>query len=104
LGYHAQQCAEKYLKAYLVQKGVDFPYTHSISALLELCGRSALWAASLADAEDLTRFSTTARYPGIGKAVSKQEAVVALETAKRVRSAVRLALEEAGVDLVSRGK
>ena len=35
--YHAQQCAEKYLKGYLVFHGVDFPYTYSISRLLELC-------------------------------------------------------------------
>jgi HEPN domain-containing protein len=37
IAYHAQQCAEKCLKAYLVFKGVDFPFTHNISALLELC-------------------------------------------------------------------
>jgi HEPN domain-containing protein len=30
IAYHAQQCAEKYLKAYLVFKRVDFPYTHNI--------------------------------------------------------------------------
>ena len=33
---HAQQCAEKYLKSYLVLRCVDFPYTHNISRLLEL--------------------------------------------------------------------
>ncbi len=35
IAFHAQQCAEKYLKAYLVFKGVDFPYTHDIFRLLE---------------------------------------------------------------------
>jgi HEPN domain-containing protein len=37
VAYHAQQCAEKYLKAYLIFCGIDFPYTHDISELLELC-------------------------------------------------------------------
>ncbi len=34
--YHAQQCAEKYLKAFLVFHQIDFPYTHSITRLLEI--------------------------------------------------------------------
>jgi HEPN domain-containing protein len=28
IAYHAQQCAEKYLKAFLVCHRIDFPYTH----------------------------------------------------------------------------
>ena len=31
IAYHAQQCVEKNLKAYLVYHGIDFPYTHNIS-------------------------------------------------------------------------
>ena len=27
VAYHAQQCAEKYLKAFLVLRGIDFPFT-----------------------------------------------------------------------------
>lgn len=37
IAYHAQQCAEKYLKAYLVFKQADFPYTHNIRSLIKLC-------------------------------------------------------------------
>ena len=62
--YHAQQCAEKYLKAYLVHKEVDFPFTHNISLLLELCEESGAWAGTLRDAEALTRYAVTTRYPG----------------------------------------
>ena len=32
--FHAQQCVEKYLKATLVWKGIDFPKTHNISELM----------------------------------------------------------------------
>lgn len=35
--FHAQQAAEKYLKAYLVQQGIEFPLTHNLAKLLELC-------------------------------------------------------------------
>ena len=55
IAYHAQQCAEKYLKAYLVSGSVDFPFTHNISLLLELCEDSATWAATLREAERLSR-------------------------------------------------
>ena len=34
--FHAQQCVEKYLKAYLVLQGVDFPKTHDIERLVAL--------------------------------------------------------------------
>ena len=41
VAYHAQQCAEKYLKAFLVLRGIDFPFTHNIARLLELCSEHA---------------------------------------------------------------
>lgn len=43
VAYHAQQCAEKYLKAFLVLRGIDFPFTHNIARLLELCYEQAGW-------------------------------------------------------------
>jgi HEPN domain-containing protein len=33
IAYHAQQCAEKHLKAFLVYHEIDFPYTHNIGRL-----------------------------------------------------------------------
>ena len=37
--YHAQQCAEKSLKAYLEFKNVTVPKSHSLDKLLDLCKR-----------------------------------------------------------------
>lgn len=88
VAYHAQQCAEKYLKAYLVLRGRDFPYTHNISRLLELCAEDADWAAGLAEAEELTPYAVTARYPGEDEAVTETEARRAVEVAARVRQIV----------------
>ncbi|MCW5982021.1 MAG: HEPN domain-containing protein [Bryobacteraceae bacterium] len=34
--FHAQQCAEKYLKGYLAFRNVDFPKTHEIEKLISL--------------------------------------------------------------------
>jgi len=51
IAHHAQQCAEKCLKAYLVLQGVDFPYTHNVAYLLDLCATHAPWAEGLRDAD-----------------------------------------------------
>lgn len=57
IAYHAQQCAEKCLKAYLVFRNIDFPYTHNISHLLELCPEFASLSKDLAEAKVLTPFT-----------------------------------------------
>jgi HEPN domain-containing protein len=35
--FHAQQCAEKYLKAYLMEHNQPFPKSHELDDLLDLC-------------------------------------------------------------------
>jgi HEPN domain-containing protein len=96
IAFHAQQCAEKCLKAYLVFHGVDFPFTHSLRRLLDLSASPAAWAEKLRDAEELSPYATTARYPGEDLAVSEPEARRAVEIAARVRQAVRGALQDEG--------
>ncbi len=99
VAYHAQQCAEKYLKSFLVYWGVDFPYTHNISILLELCGEHADWPEGLQDADQLTLYAITARYPGEDEEVTEPEAAAAVELAQQVRTQVREALKQLGLDL-----
>jgi HEPN domain-containing protein len=99
IAYHAQQCAEKYLKAYLVYQNVDFPYTHNIRRLLKLCGQRATWAQDLKDAEQLTPYAITARYPGEDEEVAQAEASEAVDIARQVRNRVRSELKKLGVDL-----
>ncbi len=72
IAYHAQQCAEKYLKAYMVYHDTDFPYTHDIQKLLNLCG-SHIWIAKIKDAEELTPYAISARYPGMDEPVTEDE-------------------------------
>lgn len=94
VAYHAQQCAEKYLKAYLVSQRVDFPFTHNVARLLDLCGGDF---ADLRDAEELTPYAITARYPGEEEDVTQYEAELAIEIADKVRNATRSRLIEMGV-------
>jgi len=97
IAYHAQQCAEKSLKAYLVFHNVDFPFTHNLARLRELCGEIAEWPESVQGVDTLTPFAITARYPGEDEAVTRREAVSAIELAVQVRKKVRQALREAGL-------
>jgi len=101
IAYHAQQCAEKCLKAYLVLRHVDFPYTHNLAHLLDLCSASAEWAEDLREVEELTPFAITTRYPGEDEEVTREEAVRAIDIAERVRGTVQKAIREAGIILPS---
>lgn len=100
IAYHAQQCVEKHLKAYLVHRMVDFPYTHNISLLLELCVEQQVsWPETIQEAKRLTSYAITARYPGESTEVTKEEADRALHIATKVRQVVRSALIQEGVEL-----
>ncbi|MBF0327544.1 MAG: HEPN domain-containing protein [Nitrospirae bacterium] len=103
VAFHAQQCAEKYLKSFLALQKVDFPYTHNISLLLEMCSAHAIWVSDLTEAESLTPYAVTARYPG-KDIVSKKEAVSAVEIAAKVRKAVRESFKKQGIKLSNTSK
>lgn len=63
LCYHAQQCAEKALKAVLLELGVTFPYTHNIKTLLEHVPKTLQPPPDVLDAARLTQYAVAARYP-----------------------------------------
>ncbi len=89
--FHAQQVAEKYLKAYLQEHSVHFPKTHSLIELLERClGIGPEFDALRPDLILLDRYAVRYRYPG--EFADRQEARQAYSAAKRVRAFVRRAL------------
>ena len=90
--YHAQQCAEKYLKAFLVFHHIDFPYTHSITRLLEI-GSEILPINEFKEAEMLTPYAITTRYPGEDEEVIKEEAVEAIRAAEIVKEKINMQLK-----------
>jgi HEPN domain-containing protein len=103
IAYHAQQCAEKCLKAYLIYNKIDFPYTHDISLLIEMLPPSAEWSNSLWNAGILSSYAVTARYPGKGR-VTKKEAIRAVSIADTVRKTVIKALLQEGLKILPRAK
>jgi HEPN domain-containing protein len=83
--FHAQQCAEKYLKALLVARNQTFPKTHDLAALSDLCTQSGLIVPVDQDAlQLLAAYAVQVRYPGEDPIV--EEARLALKTAQAVRS------------------
>lgn len=86
--FHAQQCAEKYLKALLTLRGIDFPKTHDLEALTARFRNGARPSAKPDDLARLTRYATVTRYPG-GEDITLGEARRAIAAARRVRRAVR---------------
>jgi HEPN domain-containing protein len=86
--FHAQQCVEKYLKAYLVWQGVYFPKTHEIEALLSLIAHKVRPSLSVEEQALLTEYATGPRYPG-WRDVPLSEARRAVAPARGVRNHVR---------------
>ena len=63
--FHAQQCAEKYLKARLCEAGIHVEKVHDLSALLEqLLPIEPLWETYRADLAYLSDFAVHFLYPG----------------------------------------
>jgi len=89
--FHAQQCAEKYLKARLCEAGVAFAKVHDLVALLELAlPVEPLWEAYRADLAALTDYAVSFRYPG--QSADRQAAKNARRHCKVFRKAAREAL------------
>lgn len=66
VGFHAQQAAEKALKAVLASRGLEFPFTHDLGLLMQLCGDAGLeLPAELVEADRLTPYAAAIRY-GLG--------------------------------------
>ena len=89
IGFLSQQSVEKYLKAFLIFRGIEFPRTHDIHKLLQLVATAdAEMAASLADTDLLTPFGVEVRYPGDKPEMLPGGASESIELARRVRDAV----------------
>ena len=84
LCFHAQQAAEKALKAVLVAQDTPFPRTHSIGRLAELLPRGISVPREVEDAASLTDYAVTTRYPGVSEPVDEEEYQGAVRLAEEV--------------------
>jgi HEPN domain-containing protein len=82
--FHAQQCAEKYIKALLISKGADFPKTHDLLMLNNLCSSNGiLLEMDPRHLNTLNDYAVRTRYPGNDP--TAEDAREAIELAKMVR-------------------
>jgi HEPN domain-containing protein len=88
--FHAQQCAEKYLKARLQEAGIKFAKTHNLLILLNSnLTVEPTWANLQNSSVSLTVFAVKYRYPGSNS--NKIEAKEAVKHCRQIRNAVRQA-------------
>jgi HEPN domain-containing protein len=87
--FHAQQVAEKVLKAFLVAHGRDLSKTHDLVALLAQCvGCDAGLASLESDCRKLTSYGVAARYPDDLFEPSEADGRGVVEAAHRVRTRI----------------
>jgi HEPN domain-containing protein len=93
--FHSQQAVEKSLKAFLVHHGVDFPWTHQIGLLLDLCvEQDRSFEQLISTAVPMTEHAVRWRYPFFGAPPSVEQARDALATAGDVLAFVAARLPE----------
>jgi HEPN domain-containing protein len=89
--FHAQQCAEKYLKARMIEGGLSIPRIHDLEALLNLLlPVEPQWSWLMQPAITLSVMAVEVRYPGMSADV--EDAENGLRSAEKIRDAVRTAL------------
>ena len=86
--YHTQQCAEKYFKAILTSRQLEFPRIHDLDSLNQLCLQAGILTGFERDDLDLlTAYAVQVRYPG--EEPDETDARRAVEIARAVRAFAR---------------
>ena len=103
--YHCQQAAEKFLKGYLVFKGIiEPPKTHDLVLLKIDCMETDVRFDSISRAcEVLTRYGVQPRYPNEME-ITENDMQKALEYARQIKEfaplqAIRQELEQASMEV-----
>jgi HEPN domain-containing protein len=97
--FHAQQAAEKALKAVLVSQGAEPPFSHNLVALQALVPRDLDLGTPVAELADLSASARGTRYVTHADGSEDPtwaEAERAVVTASRILAAVRTYLGEIG--------
>ena len=88
--FHCQQAVEKYLKAFLVKYQIEFPKTHSIMTLINLCSEvDNSFNEELSHIDILTDYAVEIRYPDEWYEPTIEEAEEAYGLALEVKKFIR---------------
>jgi HEPN domain-containing protein len=90
--FHAQQSAEKYMKAFLIQKGWKLKKTHDLTDLLSDCiGYDSALSLLSTDRQELTPFALAGRYPTV--LITSETCKSAIAAAERIRAVISKRLD-----------
>jgi HEPN domain-containing protein len=85
VGFHAQQCAEKALKAFLTGWRAQFERRHDLSYLIDLCqAHDSGFEQFRAGADELTPYAVEFRYPETPAAVTLDSVKSAVILARQI--------------------
>lgn len=84
VAFHAQQAAEKAIKAWLTFHEIDFAHTHDIRLLLEMVDPGEAWATRARPAIALSAYATTSRYVIHARDITREQGEEALALAELV--------------------
>ena len=88
--FHAQQAAEKYLKAFLVTHKAEPDYTHDLIRLLRNCAQFEASLASLEkDCRELNSYAADVRYPSFDDATDEIMGRAAVAATERICETIR---------------
>ena len=95
IAWHAQQAAEKLLKAVLVHHQVEFPKTHDLGDLVDsVAAVDSPLARLLGDPTALNPYGVEVRYPGNFPKITPEAAREAVDIVDKVRSVVLSTLKD----------
>ena len=98
--WHAQQAAEKALKAALIANRIDFPRTHDLELLLTKLPDS--WQPTpLPDLAELTQWAVETRYPGDWPDIDLEDSVRSVEAGGIICSYVETRLADSNREYLS---
>ncbi|TAM94271.1 MAG: HEPN domain-containing protein [Chitinophagaceae bacterium] len=84
--FHAQQAAEKYLKAYLDYNNLEIPKIHDLVKLMKLCMNiNPDFVALEPKLKLLSEYSVTPRYPDEKDDITVEDAKIAYQTSLAVK-------------------
>jgi HEPN domain-containing protein len=85
--FHAQQCAEKAVKAVFIRRGERFPFIHDLEELLGVLSRGGFPIPKYVwEAQALSRYAAVTRYPNRTDSVSPRQYRRAVRIATAVLS------------------
>ena len=94
IGFHCQQAAEKFCKAFLTWHQIEFPKTHDLVLLVALMSTvDSSLASQLTDIAALNPYGVDIRYPGDLMEITLEDAEEAVQLAEKARTAILQALK-----------